>query len=176
MLVPGVVLLQGQGFGFPVVEVHEVPVSPFLQPDEVPLDGSTTLCYASHPSQSGVICKLAELTLCPIIIKEDVKRGWSQHRPVGYSTSDWPPAGLCAADHHPWARPFSQVSATALLIHPHQQLLLEVLWESVPKAFQKSRWTVPSALPPFTKPATAEVYQVDHTWLALSEAMLTSHL
>jgi len=48
-------------------EVHEVPFSPFLQPVEVPLDGSTTLWCIGHSTQLCVICSFAEGALCPII-------------------------------------------------------------------------------------------------------------
>lgn len=43
-----------------LVELHEVLVSPFLLPVEVPLDSSTTLLSISHSSQFCVISKLAE--------------------------------------------------------------------------------------------------------------------
>ena len=54
---------------FPLLHVghHEVPVSPFLQPVDVCLHGSTTLWCISHSCQFGVICRLAEGTLCPVI-------------------------------------------------------------------------------------------------------------
>lgn len=42
-LVHVVVRLQLQGLAFPLVELHEFPVGPFLQPVEVPLDGSTSI-------------------------------------------------------------------------------------------------------------------------------------
>ncbi|KAK4831783.1 hypothetical protein QYF61_019096, partial [Mycteria americana] len=61
--VHGVVPPQVQDFALPLVELHEVPASPFLQPVQVPLDGSTTLWCISHSSQCGVICKLAERQL-----------------------------------------------------------------------------------------------------------------
>ena len=70
-----------QDFALPLVELHEVPASPFLQPVEVPLDGSTTLWPISQSSQFCVICKLAEGTLWPIIqiINEDVEQDWTQY-------------------------------------------------------------------------------------------------
>ncbi|GAB0185708.1 mitochondrial enolase superfamily member 1 [Grus japonensis] len=64
-----------------LVELHEVPVSLFLQHVEVPLDGSTTLWHISHSSQHNVICRLAEGTFCPIIqiINEDVEQDQTQY-------------------------------------------------------------------------------------------------
>ncbi|KAK4825192.1 hypothetical protein QYF61_025120, partial [Mycteria americana] len=41
---------QVQNFALPLVELHEVSVSPFLQPVDVPLDGSMTLQHISHSS------------------------------------------------------------------------------------------------------------------------------
>ncbi|KAK4831796.1 hypothetical protein QYF61_019226 [Mycteria americana] len=64
-----------------LVELHEAPLSPSLQPVEVPLDASMTRWYISYSSHFGVICKLAKGTLCPItrIINEDVEEDWTQH-------------------------------------------------------------------------------------------------
>jgi len=45
--VRGVIPLQVQDF----VELHEIPVGPFLQPVEVPLDGSTTSWSMNSSSQ-----------------------------------------------------------------------------------------------------------------------------
>ena len=67
VLVPGAVPPQGQDFACPLVELQEVPVSPFLQPVEVPLGGSATSWCLSHSSQCGIVSKLAEGALCPII-------------------------------------------------------------------------------------------------------------
>lgn len=64
----------GQDFAFSLVELHEVPISPYLQPVNVPLEDSTTLWCISH---YFLVCvKLAEGTLCPIIqiINEDFKQ------------------------------------------------------------------------------------------------------
>ena len=79
ILVPGAVPPQGQDFV--LLEFHGVPVSPFLQPIEVPLDGSTTLCLSSYFSQFGVISKLGEGTRCPIIriVNEDAEQDWTQY-------------------------------------------------------------------------------------------------
>jgi len=41
--VPGIVSLYVQDFAVPLVEINEIPVSPFYPAVEVPLDGSTTL-------------------------------------------------------------------------------------------------------------------------------------
>ena len=66
ILVHGVVPPQVQDLALAFVELHEVPVSPFLQLVEVTLHGSTTLWCISDSSQF-VISKLAEGILCLII-------------------------------------------------------------------------------------------------------------
>lgn len=80
VLVPGVAPPQVQGFAFPLVELHEAPVSTFLKLVEVLLDGSTTLRGISHSCQFCLICKLAVSTLCPIvqIINKGVEQDWTQ--------------------------------------------------------------------------------------------------
>ncbi|KAK4832711.1 hypothetical protein QYF61_025172 [Mycteria americana] len=80
VLVHGIVPLQVQDFALPLVEPQEVPVSPFLQAVEIPLDGSPTLWCIRHLSQFCVISRLAESTLSPIIqiINEDIKQDWTQ--------------------------------------------------------------------------------------------------
>jgi len=65
--VHGVNLPQAQDFSLIFVELHEVPVSPFLQPSMVPLDVSTTFWNVSHSSQFCITYKLAEDALCPSI-------------------------------------------------------------------------------------------------------------
>lgn len=47
----GVILPQVQHFAFTLVELHEVPANPFLQPVKVTLDGSMTLWCINHSFQ-----------------------------------------------------------------------------------------------------------------------------
>lgn len=56
-LVPGVIPLQVQDFALPIVEPHEVPISPFPQPVKVPVHGSTTLWCISHSFQFRIMCR-----------------------------------------------------------------------------------------------------------------------
>lgn len=80
VLVPAFFPHEVQDLGLLTVELHEVPVVPFLQPTEVPLDGYTTLWHISHSFQFGVTGKPAKGTLCFIIpaVNEGVKQGWAQ--------------------------------------------------------------------------------------------------
>lgn len=46
-------------FAFPFVEIHEIPIDPFLQAVKVPLNSGTTIWCISHSSQFCLICDLA---------------------------------------------------------------------------------------------------------------------
>lgn len=78
VLLDGVVLPQVHDLAVPLVEHHDVPVSPFLQLTD---DGSMTFWGISHSFQLGVTCKLAKGTLCSIIkfINEDAALDWTQY-------------------------------------------------------------------------------------------------
>jgi len=68
-------LTQVQDFALGIVELHEVHMGQLLHPVQVPLDGMPSLQCVSRTTLLGVICKLAEGALSPIvyIIGEDVK-------------------------------------------------------------------------------------------------------
>ena len=61
---------------FHFVELHKIPIGPFLQPLEVPLNGSTTIWYVNHPSQFHIVCELAEASLGPITQVINAKQYW----------------------------------------------------------------------------------------------------
>jgi len=73
VLVHGVVSPQVQNFALPFVDLHEVPISPFLQPLQVLLDGSATPWHISYSLQFCVNGKLAEGTPYPIIHMNTLK-------------------------------------------------------------------------------------------------------
>ena len=81
MPVHGVIPSRMQDSAILLVELHTIPVGPFLQPVHVPLDVSATLWCISCSSQFCVSSKLAEGTLCPIIqiINGDVNQYWPQY-------------------------------------------------------------------------------------------------
>lgn len=111
VLLSGVVLPLVQDMALLLVEPHEVPAALSLHLVEVPLDSSMTFWCINHSSQLGVIYKPAEGTPCPItlIINEVVKQDWTQYGPLGNTTSDKPPSGPCAADHHPLGLAFEPI-------------------------------------------------------------------
>jgi len=75
VLVHGVVPPQVQDPALALVEIHQIPLCPTLQPVQVTLNGSTACRCIHHSSQFGVISKLAEGILYPFIqvIDEEVE-------------------------------------------------------------------------------------------------------
>lgn len=82
---------------FPLVEIHEIPLSPVLQPVEIPLSGSATFTVLALSLFCNV-CEVAEGSLCPVVqvINEEVKQYWTQYQSLEYTTSYLPPTGLHA--------------------------------------------------------------------------------
>jgi len=85
------------------VEPHYLHRGPPFVLIKVPLDGILYFCYLNRPNQLGVISKLAEGALNPIIyvIDQDVKEYWTQDRPLGDTTSYQNSSGHKAIDHNP---------------------------------------------------------------------------
>lgn len=81
VLVPGPVLPQVENFTILHVQLHDVPVRPVLQSEEVLLNGDTTIWHISYSSPFCIISKVAGSVLCPNnrSINEDVKQHWPQY-------------------------------------------------------------------------------------------------
>ena len=60
-----------QDLALGLVESHEVHASPSLMPVQVPLDGIPSLQCVDHTTRLGVIGKLAEGVLNPIVCVAD---------------------------------------------------------------------------------------------------------
>ncbi|GAB0208382.1 hypothetical protein GRJ2_003303900 [Grus japonensis] len=71
----GVVVTQVQDLALSLVEPHTVGLGPSIQPVQIPLQSLPTLKQIDTPTQLGVICKLTEGALNPLIqiIDEDIK-------------------------------------------------------------------------------------------------------
>ncbi|KAK4806791.1 hypothetical protein QYF61_005587 [Mycteria americana] len=76
-------------------------LGPSIQPVQIPLYSLPTLKQINTPTQLGVICKLTEGALDPLvqIIDKDIKQNWPQHRALGNTTCDWPPTGVNSVHH-----------------------------------------------------------------------------
>ncbi|KAK4826180.1 hypothetical protein QYF61_006042 [Mycteria americana] len=77
----GVVVMQAQDPALGLVEPHTIGLGPSIQPVQVPLQSLPTLKQINTPAQLGVICKLTEGALDPLvqIIDKDIKQNWPQH-------------------------------------------------------------------------------------------------
>ena len=99
VLVHGIIASQVQDF----VELCWVPVSPFLQPVEVSLNGSTTVWSMNIPLSFVSFADLLRVHSVPSsrsVMKMLNRTGLSTD-PRGGTASDGPPAGLPATDHNP---------------------------------------------------------------------------
>ncbi|KAK4832110.1 hypothetical protein QYF61_020737 [Mycteria americana] len=77
----GVAVTQVQDLALGLVKPHTIDLGPSIQPVQVPLRSLPTLKQINTPTQLGVICKLAEGALDPLIqiIDKDVKQNWPQY-------------------------------------------------------------------------------------------------
>ncbi|KAK4827772.1 hypothetical protein QYF61_021517 [Mycteria americana] len=94
----GVAVAQVQDPALGLVEPHTIGLGPSIQP----VQSLPTLKQINTPTQLGVICKLTEGALDPLvqIIDKDVKQNWPQHRALGNTTCDQPPTGFNSIHHH----------------------------------------------------------------------------
>ncbi|KAK4822320.1 hypothetical protein QYF61_013019 [Mycteria americana] len=98
----GVAVTQVRDPALSLVEPHTTDLSPSIQPVQVPLQSLPALQQINTPTQLGVICKLTEGALDPLvqIIDKDIKQNWPQHRALGNTTCDRPPTGVNSIHHH----------------------------------------------------------------------------
>ncbi|KAK4810419.1 hypothetical protein QYF61_025526 [Mycteria americana] len=98
----GVVVAQVQDLALSFVEPHTIGPSPSIQPVQVPLQSLPTLKQINTPTQLGVLCRLTEGALNPLvqIIDKVIKQDWPQPRALGNTTCDWPPTRVNSIHHH----------------------------------------------------------------------------
>ncbi|KAK4829578.1 hypothetical protein QYF61_005678 [Mycteria americana] len=98
----GVAVTQVQDPALGLVKPHTIDLGPSTQPVQVPLQSLPTLQQINTPAQLGVVCKLTEGALDPLvhIIDKDVKQNWPQHRALGNTACDRPPTGVNSIHHH----------------------------------------------------------------------------
>ncbi|GAB0184399.1 hypothetical protein GRJ2_000905200 [Grus japonensis] len=77
----GVVVTQLQDPALSLVEPHTIGLGPLIQPVQIPLQSLPALKQINTPTQLGVICKLTEGALNPLvqIIEKDIKEHWPQY-------------------------------------------------------------------------------------------------
>lgn len=93
---------QIQYFTLVFIELHEVPIRPFLQSVEVPLKSSTTLWSTKYSSQFCVTCRFSEDIFCPTIqvCNEDIGKYWPQYQHLEYTFRNGPSTKLFATDYN----------------------------------------------------------------------------
>ncbi|KAK4818798.1 hypothetical protein QYF61_019519 [Mycteria americana] len=77
----GVVVTQVQDPALGLVEPHTIGLCPWIQPVQIPLQNLPTLKQINTPTQLGVICRLTEGALNPLIqiIDKDIKQNWPEY-------------------------------------------------------------------------------------------------
>ncbi|KAK4832234.1 hypothetical protein QYF61_021148 [Mycteria americana] len=77
----GVVVTQVQDPALGLVKPHTIGLGPSIQPVQIPLQSLPTLKQINTPAQFGVVCKLTEGALNPLvqIIDKDIKQNWPQY-------------------------------------------------------------------------------------------------
>ncbi|GAB0204040.1 hypothetical protein GRJ2_002869600 [Grus japonensis] len=77
----GVIVTQVQDLALSLLEPHTVGLGPLIQTVQIPLQNLPTLKQINTPTQLGVICKLTEGALNPLIqiIDKDIKQTWPQY-------------------------------------------------------------------------------------------------
>ncbi|KAK4832004.1 hypothetical protein QYF61_020442 [Mycteria americana] len=98
----GVVVTQVQDLALGLVKPLTIGLGPSIQPVWVPLQSLPTFKQINTPTQLGVICKLTESVLDPLIqiIDKDIKQNWPQHRALGNTACDRLPTGVNSIHHH----------------------------------------------------------------------------
>ncbi|KAK4821781.1 hypothetical protein QYF61_002197 [Mycteria americana] len=144
----GVVVAQVQDLALSFVEPHTTGPSPSIQPVQVPLQSLPTLKQINTPTQLGVVCKLTEGALDPLvqIIDKDMKQNWPQHRALGDTTCDRPPTGVNSI-HHNSLGPAVQPVLYPAKSTPVQAMSSQFLQENANVLFTNGQSTVgPQAL------------------------------
>ncbi|GAB0180261.1 hypothetical protein GRJ2_000491400 [Grus japonensis] len=77
----GIVVTEVQDLAHDLVEPHTVDLSPLIQPVQIPLQCLPTFKQINTPAQLGVVYKLPEGALDPLIqvTDKDVKENWPQY-------------------------------------------------------------------------------------------------
>ncbi|KAK4814106.1 LOW QUALITY PROTEIN: hypothetical protein QYF61_008201, partial [Mycteria americana] len=85
-----VAVAQVQDLALILVEPHTIGLGPWIQPVQVPLQSLPTLEQIDTAAQFGIICKLTESALDPLIQipDKDIKQNWPQHRALGNTACD----------------------------------------------------------------------------------------
>jgi len=108
------VVTEVQDTAFDLVESHAVGLGPSLQSVQILLQSLPTLEQIDTPIQLGVICRLTEGALSPLIqiIDKDITQDRTQNVALENTTRDWLPTGFNSIQHH------SLLSAIQPVLYP----------------------------------------------------------
>lgn len=116
-----VILPPVKDFIFSFAELHQIPLCPYLQPLEVPLNDSTTMKRISHSLWFVMSAKLLRVHSVPSY--RSLMKRWNG---IGHSVYNWGTSLLTYMDFVPlmtalWVQSFQQFSAhlTAHLSNPY---------------------------------------------------------
>lgn len=113
-------------------------------------------CSPPWDSSFGIMCKLPESALYPIIqiVNKDMTCYWTQQRwllrdATGNQVPAWlvPPTTISWAQHSSWFSTHLSTYSVLIILAPR------ILWETVSKALLKLRYVASIALPSSTQPA-----------------------
>lgn len=105
-----VVSPQVQDFAFLFVGTSWGSCWPFSSVFWGPFDGSKPSCLSTFP----ILGWSANLLRVPSSRAVSVEQYQLQYPPLGYTTIESPPAGLCSSDDHLWVQQLSQFPSTSL--------------------------------------------------------------
>ncbi|GAB0183390.1 mitochondrial enolase superfamily member 1 [Grus japonensis] len=107
----GVVVTDMQDLALGLVEPDTVGLGPLIHPVQISLQSLPTLKQINTPAQFGVICKLTEGALNPLvqIINKGLKQDWPQNYALGNTTRDQPPTGFNSVHHNSLGSAFQPV-------------------------------------------------------------------
>lgn len=150
-LVDGIFPPLVQDLAFPLVELQEVLIGPFVWPVKVPLCGSMSLCCISPSSQIFIACRFAEGVLSPII---QVSNGEVQV---------WTPVSTSLQLSHLQSAALSVLHSAYLSCSS-----VRMLWGTVLKVLPASRFKTSTAFPLMLCSAVQEIV-LSRAWLELLE-------
>ncbi|RMC15380.1 hypothetical protein DUI87_07571 [Hirundo rustica rustica] len=153
VMLQGVIVAKVQGLALGLSKLHLIGLCPSIQPFQVSLQSPPPFQQIDTCFQLSVICKLTNERLNTLIhvINKNIGQNWPQHRPLRDTSGDWPQLDAALLTTTLWAQPSSSQFLTqqkVLLSKPRAaSLSRSVLWETVSKAWLKSKYTTSTAFP-----------------------------
>ena len=101
-------------------------MGPPFELSQVPLDGIPSSAILTVPLSLVPSANLLRVHVIPLSVTDkDVEEHWSQDRPLGDTTHDWPPPGHRVVDHNPLAVTIQPI------LYPPNSLVLQIYISSI---------------------------------------------